>query len=186
MDLGDDHQDSWFKPLVCPCHCEASCPTWIQAICCDTPGSGLAKGTPDEPRDNLGLVMQNAAGDPVSVLAAVNITVEQSFITMDLVRGLERTSEMARDESRDVFQIVLDVIVGPGDPDQKIAIKQSFQVVDGSGLWEQEQVLLGLGFMARVDGLSIKKEYLAGLEEGLPIVSGTKNTGSKEDRHDEL
>ncbi|KAK7883651.1 hypothetical protein LTR67_011061 [Exophiala xenobiotica] len=182
--LDDVHQDIGFRPLVCPCHCEASCPTWIQAICCDTPGSDVAEGTSDEPRDDLGAVMQNAAGDPVSVLAAVNTTIDQSFITTDLVRGLERTSEIAYDKSRNIFRIVLDVIVGPED--QKTAIKQSFQVIDGSRLWEQEQVLLGLGFMARVDGVDIKKQYLTGLEKGLPILSGTKKTASQEDRHDEL
>lgn len=181
-------------PLICPCHCEASCPAWIQAICCDTPGSGGVRGKTTPSLDagagagsQMGLVMQNAAGEPVAVLAATNLTIEQSFITTDLVRGLGRADEVQQDDRNDIFQIVLDVIVGPEGA--KGVLKQSFQVIDGSRLLEQAQILLGVKFMARIDGLSVKQAYLTGLEGGLRIEAGERpgvTTGQEGTGHDEL
>ncbi|KAK6371330.1 hypothetical protein LTS17_009061 [Exophiala oligosperma] len=190
---------------ICPCHCEASCPTWIQAICCDTPGSGSSDS---EARDTtttkpgsetfMGLVLQNSAGEPVTVLATTNLTVEQSFVTFDLVRGLGRIDEMDHDGEKDTFQIVLDVIVGPaaGDgttSDKSVVLKQSFQVIDGSRLFEREQILLGVKFLARIDGLEVKKTLVGGggrgggLEDGLKIETGERPADQKEKGgHDEL
>ncbi|KAK5026611.1 hypothetical protein LTS07_007545 [Exophiala sideris] len=153
-------------PETCPCYCAPDCPPNIQAICCVTGG---AKVVEKEGPTN-GLVMQTASGDPVSVLAAVNLTVEQSFITLDLVRGLERTSEIEyvkKDGAEGHFEIVLDVVAG------EKTVKQAFQVINGSKLWEREQILLGLLFVARIDALSVKEDVLKEVA-GLPILTGTR------------
>lgn len=145
----------------------------------------------------MGLVLQNSAGEPVTVLATTNLTVEQSFVTFDLVRGLGRIDEMDHDGEKDTFQIVLDVIVGPaaGDgttSDKSVVLKQSFQVIDGSRLFEREQILLGVKFLARIDGLEVKKTLVGGgggggLEDGLKIETGERPADQKEKGgHDEL
>lgn len=122
----------------------------------------------------LGLVMQTASGDPVSVLMAVNLTVDQCFITLELVRGLERTGEIVFVETGH-FEIVLGVAVSyaAGDKAKAKVLTQNFQVIDGSKLWEREQVLLGLGFMARFGGLSVDAGVLAEVV-GLPVMTGMR------------
>jgi hypothetical protein len=108
----------------------------------------------------------------MSALAAVNLTIDASFITLDLVRGLERTDEITANKDRQppVFEIVLPVVA----PGPKVAVEQTFQVIDGSKLFEREQILLGLGFMARIDSLTVRHDFLTGLVEGLPVVTGTR------------
>lgn len=176
------------SPFVCPCNCEASCPAYIQAICCFTPGSDRAVDGADgdadsdsstsnqtsKPphRDILSLVLETVNGDPVSALAAVNLAVEQSFVTLDLVQGLERGDEITYSDDRQVFEIVLPVVAGPSH--SRRVDRQSFQVIDGSKLLEREQILLGLGFMARINCLAVRHDLLAGLDAGLPVMTGTR------------
>ena len=117
--------------------------------------------------------METTAGDPVSVWAVVNLTVFDSFITMDMVQGLERVSEITSQVNQGLFEIALDVVVGPKDKEQ--ILRQSFRVIDGSMLMEKEQVLLGLGFMARINSLAVQKEFLTTPEEGLPLLTGVRD-----------
>ncbi|KIX05761.1 uncharacterized protein Z518_03733 [Rhinocladiella mackenziei CBS 650.93] len=174
----DTNDHIWWRPagpLDCPCHCEADCPAYVQAICCTTPGTGSTDQEPAAPpaHEVLAMVTETAAGDPVSVLAGINITVFDSFITMDLVQGLERASEISANIDLKIFEITLPVVVGPKGKEQ--TLKHSFQVIDGSKLLEKEQIMLGLGFMARIDALAVKEEFLTPLEEGLPVLTGTKS-----------
>ncbi|KIW24738.1 uncharacterized protein PV07_10433 [Cladophialophora immunda] len=169
------------RPLACPCYCAPTCPAYIQAICCTTPGSDSRVREPaKKPHDVLAMVTETASGDPVSVLAAVNLTVFDSFITMNLVRGLERASEVAYSDETKTFEVTLGVAVGPKGTKQALA--HTFVVVDGSRLLEEEQILLGMGFMSRIgvrggagagDGpVNVNKDFLTPLEEGLPILTG--------------
>jgi hypothetical protein len=170
------HPDDWQS---CPCSCQPSCPGWIQAICCYTGGSdGPLRPSPPEnvghesPGDMIGLVTETASGEPVAVLAGVNITVEQSFVTMELVRGLERGDEITYDERQKIFEIVLPLVVGPAD--DQLVVDQSFQVIDGSRLFEQEQIMFGLKFMARIGSLTVDRKFHTTLQAGLPVVAGTE------------
>lgn len=173
-------------PEACPCACEPTCPAYIQAVCCLTPGTSFKDSDKDgaappaghkskSGHDTLAMVTETASGDPVSVLAAVNLTVFDSFITMDLLRGLERENEVVRDDETKTFTVTLGVVVGGGpEGNKETTLQQSFQVLDGSLLLEREQILLGLGFMSRIGGITVGKEVLRGLQEGLPIITGTK------------
>ncbi|EXJ89264.1 hypothetical protein A1O3_02330 [Capronia epimyces CBS 606.96] len=122
--------------------------------------------------DVLALVAQSAAGDPVSVLAGVNLTIFDSFVTLDLVKGLERASEIAFNADLKTFEIVLTLVVGPHGREQ--SLRQSFRVIDGSRLWEREQIMLGLGALARIRAVHVNKDFLTDLESGLPVLTGTK------------
>ncbi|KAI1607861.1 hypothetical protein EDD36DRAFT_423755 [Exophiala viscosa] len=161
------HEDIGGKPQACPCTCGVGCPVYIQDVCCVGGGSKAE----EKEGPSHGLVMQTTSGDPVSVLAAVNLTVEQSFITLDLVRGLERTGEIEyvkKNGAQGHFEVVLDVVAG------EKTVKQAFQVIDGAKLWEREQVLLGLLFVARFEGLSVKEDVLKEVA-GLSVLTGTRN-----------
>ncbi|KIW96175.1 uncharacterized protein Z519_03242 [Cladophialophora bantiana CBS 173.52] len=171
------------RPLGCPCYCAPTCPAYIQAICCTTPGSdSRVAEVPKKVHDVLAMVTETASGDPVSVLAAINLTVFDSFITMNLVRGLERVSEITYSEDAKTFEITLGVALGPKDAKQGLA--QTFVVVDGSRLLEEEQILLGMGFMNRigvgagagVGAVNVNKDFLTPLEEGLPVLTGINVT----------
>lgn len=161
-------------PLDCPCHCEPDCPAYVQAICCETPGTGgRGKEKHSKPQyDVLAMVTETSSGDPVSVLAGVNLTTFDSFITMNLVHGLERADEISYNEETKTFEIILSGVVGPKGQEQTLI--QSFQVIDGSRLLEKEQIMLGLGFLARTNSLKVDKEFLTELEEGLPVLTGVK------------
>ncbi|OAP58299.1 hypothetical protein AYL99_07389 [Fonsecaea erecta] len=170
-------------PEACPCYCASTCPAYIQTICCTTPGSDarIVHEPPPKPFDVLAMVTETATGDPVSILAAINLTVFDSFITMNLVRGLGRIDEVAYSDATKTFEITLGVVVGPQHAKQALA--HTFVVVDGSGLLEEEQVLLGMGFMNRIGvrsgvggggggALIVNKDFLTPLEEGLPVLTG--------------
>ena len=170
------------SPQECPCTCEPDCPASVQAICCNASGSNTTVHEADESKSTLrshktlALVMETATGDPVSVWAAVNLTVFDSFITMDLVQGLERASEITAQVDQGLFEIALNVVVGPRDKEQ--ALRQSFRVIHGSMLMEKEQVMLGLGFMARINSLAVQKEFLTTPEEGLPLLTGARENSA--------
>lgn len=175
-----------WKPESCPCRCEASCPAYVQAICCLTPGS-LSRNLPVE--DNLvdpappnphtiPIIVQSGSnssspGMPLTVLAVANLTIFPSYVTMDIVKGLSRTSEITPNVAGDGAEIALTVLVGPDG--QEKAFDQSFVVVDGSDLAEKEGVVLGLGFLGRVRALDIAPGW-GGREEvvGVPLLTGTK------------
>ncbi|OAL26448.1 hypothetical protein AYO20_10116 [Fonsecaea nubica] len=166
-------------PEACPCYCAPTCPAYIQAICCTTPGSdSRVSAPPKKLHDVLAMVTATTSGDPVSVLAAINLTVFDSFITMNLVRGLKRVNEVTYSDDTKTFEITLGVTVGPKETKQALA--HTFVVVDGSRLLEEEQILLGAGFMnrigvrdgARVGAVNVNKDFLTPLEEGLPVLTG--------------
>ncbi|KIY00470.1 uncharacterized protein Z520_04155 [Fonsecaea multimorphosa CBS 102226] len=167
-------------PLACPCFCAPTCPAYIQAICCTTPGSDsrTIREPPQKPHDVLAMVTETVSGNPVSVLAAINLTVFDSFITMNLVRGLHRASEIAYNHETKTFEVTLAVAVRGLPNGAKQALAHTFVVVDGSRLLEEEQILLGAGFMNRIGvshaggALSVNKDFLAPLEEGLPVLTG--------------
>jgi hypothetical protein len=185
----NDKKIPW-KPEICPCTCEADCPPYVQSICCSTKPPGGKKPVPDDnnaippppppqptlpstpPSANvLSLVTESRSKGPLSVWARINLTVFDSFITMDLVNGLQRAEELTQNEGTGAAELALNVVVGPGD-DRK-AYAQSFQVVDGSDLAEKEQVLLGLGFISRIGALKLNPDFLTGLDDGLPLLTGT-------------
>ncbi|KIW78777.1 hypothetical protein Z517_08616 [Fonsecaea pedrosoi CBS 271.37] len=166
-------------PEACPCYCAPTCPAYIQAICCTTPGSDSRVSEPPKKlHDVLAMVTATTSGDPVSVLAAINLTVFDSFITMNLVRGLKRVNEVTYSDDTKTFEITLGVTVGPKETKQALA--HTFVVVDGSRLLEEEQILLGAGFMnrigvrggARAGAVNVNKDFLTPLEEGLPVLTG--------------
>ncbi|KAL2410444.1 hypothetical protein ABEF95_003201 [Exophiala dermatitidis] len=220
-------------PLACPCGCEASCPAYIQAICCVTAGSGAVadntagagtsnnddstngtqNGSSNEGGTNttkinnmsqvlssndvnvntIALVTQTAHGDPVSVLASTNLSVFDSFVTMDLVNGLERASDIGFNDDLKSFEIVLSTAVVPGGTgtssggvnsgerqgDNVISFRHTFRVIDGSKLWEREQIMLGLGFLSRIPGAAVvDREFLVRNndlgEVGVPVLTGTR------------
>ncbi|KAJ4512953.1 hypothetical protein ABEF92_003862 [Exophiala dermatitidis] len=217
-------------PLACPCGCEASCPAYIQAICCVTAGSGAVAdntagtGTSDDNDSTsnnangtsagnttkinnksqilssndvngnvIALVTQTAHGDPVSVLASTNLSVFDSFVTMDLVNGLERASDIGFNNDLKSFEIVLTTAVVPGGTgtgsggvnsgesqgDNIISFRHTFRVIDGSKLWEREQIMLGLGFLSRIPGAAVvDREFLDRNndlgEVGVPVLTGTR------------
>ncbi|KAG9772877.1 hypothetical protein ABEF93_003701 [Exophiala dermatitidis] len=208
-------------PLACPCGCEASCPAYIQAICCVTAGSGAVadntagSGTSDDNDSTsnnangtsagnttkinnksqilssndvngnvIALVTQTAHGDPVSVLASTNLSVFDSFVTMDLANGLERASDIGFNNDLKSFEIVLTTAVVPGGGDSKgesevISFRHTFRVIDGSKLWEREQIMLGLGFLSRIPGAAVvDREFLDRnndlVEVGVPVLTGTR------------
>ncbi|KEF63515.1 uncharacterized protein A1O9_01493, partial [Exophiala aquamarina CBS 119918] len=190
-----DKKTPW-TPETCPCTCEVDCPPYVQSICCTEKKPGKPKQSPGDDDNNalpqpqppapqptlpsvlppppanvLSLVAESRASGPLSVWARINLTVFDSFITMDLVNGLQRAAELTQNEVTGAAELVLNVVVGPRD-DRK-AYAQSFQVVDGSDLAEKEQVLLGLGFMSRIGAVEIKGEFLTGLDEGLSLLTGT-------------
>ena len=190
-----DKKVPW-APDTCPCTCEIDCPPYVQSICCTKkpgkpkPGDGndddsalpqppppkptLPSILPPPPANVLSLVTESRTSGPLSVWARINLTVFDSFITMDLVNGLQRASELTQNEATGAAELVLNVVVGPKD-DRK-AYAQSFQVVDGSDLAEKEQILLGLGFMGRIGAVDVKKEFLTGLDEGLSLLTGTSDS----------
>lgn len=186
-----DKKVPW-APETCPCTCEVDCPPYVQSICCTKkpgkpkPGDGDDDNAlpeppapqptppsilPPPPANVLSLVTESRTSGPLSVWARINLTVFDSFITMDLVNGLQRAAELTQNEATGAAELVLNVVVGPKD-DRK-AYAQSFQVVDGSDLAEKEQILLGLGFMSRIGAVEVKKEFLTGLDEGLSLLTGT-------------
>lgn len=114
---------------------------------------------------------ESRTGAPLSVWARINLTVFDSFITMDLVSGLQRAAEMTQNEATGATELVLNVVVGP-KADRK-AYAQSFQVVDGSDLAEREQILVGLGFMSRIGAVKVNADFLTGLDDGVPLLTGT-------------
>lgn len=120
--------------------------------------------------DQLALITETAHADPVSVLAAVNLTVFDSFITLNLVQGLERGHEIIHNEDQKTFEITLNLVYGPQG--KEVTLAQTFVVGDGSILLEEEQMLLGSGFLSRTRALTVGKEYLTGLQEGLPVMTG--------------
>lgn len=189
----NDKKVPW-KPEACPCTCEVDCPPYVQSNCCATKGPrGKPKPVPDDddnalppppaPQptlpshlpppsgDVLSLVTESRSGAPLSVWARFNLTVFDSFITMDLVNGLQRARELTQNEATGAAELALNVVVGPKT--NRKAYAQSFQVVDGSDLAEKEQILLGLGFMSRVGAVTINAEFLTGLDDGLPLLTGT-------------
>ncbi|KIV92013.1 hypothetical protein PV10_06493 [Exophiala mesophila] len=185
-------------PEACPCTCEASCPAHVQAICCLTGGS-LSRNRPSE--DNLvppekeddhttvpppspvnphtiPLIVQTSPtspspDSPVTILSLANLTIFPSYITMDIVVGLSRTSEIKPNVAGDGAEIALTVLVGPDG--QEKAYEQSFVVVDGSNLAEKEGVVVGVGFLSRVGALELASGW-GGKEEivGVPLLTGTK------------
>ncbi|EXJ63817.1 hypothetical protein A1O7_00152 [Cladophialophora yegresii CBS 114405] len=177
------------RPLACPCFCEPTCPPYIQTICCTTPGSGLAGNgrnqheieTVKAPKlhDTLAMITASAPhgeGEPVSVLAAVNLTGIDSFITFNLVQGLGRTDEIVHNAQAGTFGITLPVVVGAEDKGKETALAQTFVVIDGSRLLEEEQVLLGSGFVSRAGGLKVDPGFLTPLQEGVPVLTGVQTT----------
>ncbi len=120
--------------------------------------------------DTLALITETAHADPVSVLAAVNLTVFDSFITLNLVQGLGRGHEISYNGDQKTFEITLNLVYGPQG--KEVALAQTFLVVDGTILMEEEQILLGSGFLSRTGAVTVGKEYLTGLQEGLPVVTG--------------
>lgn len=189
-----DKKVPW-TPEACPCTCEVDCPQYVQSNCCKTKGPhGRPKPVPGDngddalpqppapqptlpshvppPSDNvLSLVTESRTGAPLSVWARINLTVFDSFITMDLVSGLQRAAEMTQNEATGATELVLNVVVGP-KADRK-AYAQSFQVVDGSDLAEREQILVGLGFMSRIGAVKVNADFLTGLDDGVPLLTGT-------------
>ncbi|EXJ95160.1 hypothetical protein A1O1_00279 [Capronia coronata CBS 617.96] len=153
---------------------------------------------PTQYDDAVTLVTQTSTGHPVSVLAGINLTIFDSFVTMDLVNGLQRGEEIIFNTDSRTFEIVLNIVAvlasgdggsvaGGGSDDQldsagiltlgqteQRCLKQSFRVIDGSGLWERDQVMLGLGAAARMGVLGVKKEGLNRVALGVPILTGTK------------
>ncbi|ETI27712.1 hypothetical protein G647_00161 [Cladophialophora carrionii CBS 160.54] len=185
------------RPLACPCFCEPTCPRYIQTICCTTPGSGIGGTrrqhhhhqqqqqqqqqqqhdelvTAPKIHDTLAMITESAHGESVSVLAAVNLTVFDSFITFNLVQGLGRTDEIVHDPERKTFEITLAAIVG--SEGKETALAQTFVVIDGSRLLEEEQVLLGSAFVSRAGGVTVDPEFLTPLQEGLPVLTGVETT----------
>ncbi|KAJ9608469.1 hypothetical protein H2200_007457 [Cladophialophora chaetospira] len=162
-------------PLACPCFCAPTCPRWIQTICCTTPGSpggAHSTNTVQAPKthETLALITDTAHGDPVSVLGAVNLTVFDSFVTVNLVQGLERGEEIVYNKELKTFEITLNLVVGPQG--NEVILAQTFVVVDGSILLEEEQILLGSGFLTRAGLVNVGKKDLTSLQEGLPVVTG--------------
>lgn len=190
----NDKKIPW-KPEACPCTCEADCPPYVQTICCSTKAPGGGKPVPGGDDNNavppppppqptlpstqpppsgnvLSLVTESRSKGPLSVWARINLTVFDSFITMDLVNGLQRADELTQNEATGAAELALNVVVGPNDGSRK-AYAQSFQVVDGSDLAEKEQILLGLGFMSRIGAVQVNPDFLTGLDDGLPLLTGT-------------
>ncbi|KAK5056534.1 hypothetical protein LTR84_012065 [Exophiala bonariae] len=188
-----DKKVPW-TPEACPCTCEVDCPEYVQSNCCKTkgprgrpkpvPGGNddalpqppapkptLPSHLPPPPENVLSLVTESRTGAPLSVWARINLTVFDSFITMDLVNGLQRAAELTQNEETGAAELALNVVVGP-KADRK-AYAQSFQVVDGSDLAEKEQILVGLGFMNRIGAVKVNADFLTGLDDGLPLLTGT-------------
>jgi hypothetical protein len=120
----------------------------------------------------VGSVSADASG-PVEVLAAVNTTVVDSFITMNLVKGLGREKTMVRNQVSKLFEITLDIVVTLAAKEGgDVTISQSFVVFDGARLLEEEQLLVGRGFLGRIGVLGFEKGVLGEGVKGLPLVSG--------------
>ena len=171
------------RPLTCPCFCAPTCPAYIQTICCATPGSGLGgsrlssqgQEIVQEPKthESLALITKTAEGEVVSVLAAANTTIFDSFITLNLVNGLGRAGQIQHNDALKTFEIVLDVVVGgDGSQKQETVLTQSFTVVGGDQLLEEEQILVGLGFLSRVQGgLKVGEAVVVPAQAGIPVVA---------------
>ena len=121
------------------------------------------------------MITETASGDPVSVLAAANTTVFDSFITLKLVQGLQRANQITYNDELKTFEIALNLVVGPSS--KEVTLAQTFVVIDGERLLEREQILLGLGFMSRARSVDVKGEYFTEAQEGLPLVTGPKASG---------
>ncbi|KIW73864.1 hypothetical protein PV04_01949 [Phialophora macrospora] len=167
-------------PLACPCFCEPTCPPYIQTVCCTTPGSGRGGDRRGQQQyeivkapkthDTLAMITESARAGPVSVLAAVNLTVFDSFVTFNLVQCLGRTDEIIYNADAKTFEIILTTVVGPEG--KETALAQTFVVIDGSRLLEEEQILLGSGFLSRAGSVKIDQEFLTPLQDGLPVLTG--------------
>jgi len=148
---------------------------WSKPCICTTPGSSNGARKQDtfpapKEHETLALITNTAHADPVSVLAAVNLTVFDSFITLNLVKNLERGDEIIYNKDLKAFEITLDVVVGPHG--KEVTLAQTFLVVDGTILLEEEQILLGSGFVSRAGGVGLEKEFLTTVQEGLPVLTG--------------
>jgi hypothetical protein len=119
------------------------------------------------------MIIESAiTADPVSVLAAVNLTVFDSFVTFNLVQGLGRADEIEYNADAKTFEIALTVVVGPEG--KETALAQTFVVIDGSRLLEEEQILLGSGFVSRAGSVKVDQGFLTPLQEGLPVLTGVQ------------
>lgn len=107
----------------------------------------------------------------MSVLAAVGTDVFDSFITLNLVQGLQREREIVYNEAVKGFEVTLPLVFG--EQKEEVTLAQTFAVVDGSGLLEREQILLGSGFLSRVGGFSVTKGAAKEVE-GLHLVTGVE------------
>jgi hypothetical protein len=167
------------RPLACPCFCDPKCPPYIQDACCTTPGTNAPAGgggglasrrtgidkygneyqyevvEAPKTRDSLSLIIQTGTGDVRSVLAAVGLDVFDSFITLNLVQGLNRASDITYNPALKGFEITMDVVFADKGKED-IPLAHTFAIIDGSGLMETEQILLGTGFLSRVGAISAK------------------------------
>jgi hypothetical protein len=156
-------------------------------ICCTTPGVGLSGGqiikdtagfeitAAVKGHESISFVVGSVTGTagPVDVLAAVNASVIDSFITMNLVEGLGREKTMVRNEQSKLFEITLDIVVGLAAKEGgDVTISQSFVVFDGERLLEEEQILVGSGFLGRIGALGFEKGVVGEQVKGLPLASG--------------
>jgi hypothetical protein len=66
------------------------------------------------------------------------------------------------------------VVAGPLE--KEVTLAQTFVVLDGSTLLEEEQILVGAGFLSRVGGVAVEKGVLTSLQEGLPVLTGVGAT----------